>query len=285
MLTDSDGSPREANGPVTVSAVRTNGETLFEDRDASAGAELGEYVTELTSVDTDRLDMFLLTWTEADGGVYTSTAEVVGGFYFSPDEARNAAPGLTNSELYPMALLIDARNEVEQECERITGRAFVPRYKRITLDARQGLRLPDIDIRAVRRLMVGGIQSPVAVGQWGELYPLLAEQVANAGEDYQSIGTIGNGEMSPEVVVEYEYGLEAPPADLKRAVLIRFVDRLGIAKTGAPSRNEYQVIDGQIFTVTQPGVRGSLTGIREVDAVYAAYSVRRDVQAVRIGAR
>lgn len=275
-LVDSDGAPREAVGDVTVTAVRSNGEALFTDRLADPGIEYGEFVTELATSDTGELDRLTLTWAEAGGGVYTTYAEVVGGYYFSPDEARTAAPGLTDASKYPTALILDARNEVEQEAERITGRAFVPRFRRVTLDASEFVRLPDVDVRRVRSMTVGGRTAPVTVGAMGQLYPLLPSQVANAGPRYLPWGR-------GEVVVDYEYGLDEPPADLKRAALIRLVDRLGLAKSGVPSRNEYQIIDGQAFTVTQPGVRGSLTGIREVDAVYAAYAVARDVMAVRIG--
>lgn len=280
FLMDADGGYREPVGAITVSAVRANGDILFTARDAGVGIGVGEYTTDLTADDTATLDRLTVTWTEAGAGAYATTADVVGGFYFSPDEARTAAPGITDTAKYPTSLILDIRNEVEEEAERITGRAFVPRYRRVVLDARYGLRTPDIDVRKVRRLTVNGVDSPVSVGAGGQLYPLLRSQVANAGPGYPEYGYYG---VAGELVIEYEYGTDSPPADLKRAALVRFVDRLGLAKSGAPSRNEYQIIDGQAFTVTQPGVRGSLTGIREVDAVYAAYAVSRDVQAVRIG--
>lgn len=280
VLVDADGAPRTTEGAVTVTAVRGNGEDLFDGaRDAEPGIEPGEYTVMLTPEDTAELDRIELTWTDDSGGQYTTIAEIVGGFYFSPDEARKAAPGLDNLDLYPTALVLEIRNEVEQEVERITSRAFVPRYRRVVLETRRDVRVPDIDVRTVRRVTIDGRQYPLRADARGYLVGLSPEQVGNAGPGY---GWRGSGS---ELVVEYEHGLDAPPADLKRAALVRFVDRIGLAKSGAPERNEYQVIDGQVFTVTQPGVRGSLTGIREVDAVYAAYSVSSDVMAVRIGAR
>jgi hypothetical protein len=281
-LVDSDGQAREVQGAVTASVTRGNGESLIGSRTAVEGLNAGEMTIGLTAAETAVLDHLSVTWTEDGGGIYVTTVDVVGGFYFSLDEVRRASPGLTDTNRYPTPMLIDVRAEVEEEAERITGRAFVPRYRRIELDGRsgfdihQGLRIPAIDVRKLRSLSAGGRVIPASVGPSGELFPLTPEQVANAGSffDY-SYGLV-------PIVVEYEYGTDAPPPDMKRAALMRMVSRLDLAKTGVPNRNEFQVIDGKFFTVTQPGVRGSLTGIREVDAVYQAYAVSGDLVAVPI---
>lgn len=274
-LVDGDGQTRTPEGPVTVSVARGNGDTLVASRGAAPGANTGEMAVELTAAETATLDRLTLTWTEAGGGVYVTTADIVGGFYFSLDEARRASPGLTDTAKYPTALLIDTRAEVEEEAERITGRAFVPRYRRVELDPRQGMRLPFTDVRKVRLVTVGGRALPSSVGPFGELYPLTAGQVAN-GPGYFDPASAG------PIVVDFEFGMDVPPPDMKRAALIRMVSRLDLAKTGVPNRNEFQVVDGKFFTVTQPGVRGSLTGLREVDAVYQAYAVSGDLLAVPI---
>lgn len=275
-LVDGDGGPAIADA-VTVAGSRGNGSILFASRAAEASANVGEFTTDLSIADTAELDSFMLTWTADNGAEYVTFAEVVGGHYFTLDEARRAAPGLRDTDKYPNDLLIEVRNETEDECERLTKRAFVPRYRRVELDPRQGLWLPYVDVRKVRTLAIDGANVPVSVGPFGQLFPLTAEQVANAGPGYGRYAT------ALSITADIEYGMEAPPADLKRAALVRFVSRLGLAKSGVPERNEYQIVEGQVFTTVTRDARGTLTGIREVDDVYHSYAMERDFQAVRIG--
>lgn len=274
-LVDFNGQPRNATGAVTVTGRRASGAVLFDSRPAEV--EPGGLASVALSADeTAVLDSLTLTWVEEGGGTYETVADVVGGFYFSLDEARYAAPGFTDTSKYPNELMADVRQEVEEELERITGRAFVPRYRRVVLNSGTLIRPPDVDVRKIRSLNFDGRNVATSVGLDGTLYMLSASQIANAAEEYSS------GLPQYQAVIEYEYGLSSPPADLKRAALIRMVSRLGLSKSGVPDRNEYQLVDGQLFTVTQPGVRGSLTGIREVDAVYSSYSVATEVMAVPI---
>lgn len=276
-LVDSDGTPRAAVGDVTVEVKRSDDTIIVEETEADAGSDTGVFITPLTAANSESLDELSATWTEGGGGVYTTVIDVVGGYYFSLAEARRAAPNFTDKQKYSDELILKVRQEVEEECERICNRAFVPRFKRMqfafTGDGLDRLKLPNVDVRAVSAMTIDGAQvapSALVVESYGEVRYL-------AGGRFGALRPYGAG-----VIVSYEYGLDNPPADLRRAALIRFASRLSLSKTGVPDRAEFQIVDGRTFTLTTPGVRGSHTGIREVDEVYDAYAFNPQVEAATI---
>jgi hypothetical protein len=274
-LVDSDGSPRAAVGDVSVEVKRADGTVLVAETAAIAGTGVGAFTAPLTAAQASSLDELSATWTEVGGGIYQTTVDIVGGYYFSIDEARRAAPNFTDKQKYPDALVLKVRQEVEEECERICNRAFVPRFRRLSMlgNGCERLMLPNVDLRAVKALTIDGATvapSALSVQTFGEV------RYINGGR-FGWLRPTGRG-----LEVSYEYGLDSPPADLRRAALIRFASRLSLSKTGVPDRAEFQIVDGRAFTLTTPGVRGSHTGIREVDEVYDAYAYNPMVEAATI---
>lgn len=271
-LVDSDGSPRAAVGDVDVIVKRADGTELIASTSADAGSDTGVFTTPLSATETGVLDQLTATWTEQGGGSYDTVVDIVGGYYFSIGEGRRAAPGLQDTQKYPDDLMLKVRQEVEEECERICNRGFVPRFRRVSLEGNglDRLMLPNVDVRAVKSLTVDGATvaaSALTVESYGELR-------------YTAGGTFGYYTRST-LVAAYEYGLDSPPADLKRAALIRFASRLSLSKTGVPDRREWEVIDGKVFGYSKPG-NAYPTGIREVDVVYAAHAYDPQVEAAPI---
>jgi hypothetical protein len=200
------------------------------------------------------LDTLNVAWTGTVGGsivTLTDRVEIVGGFFFELAEARGSDSSLSDPLRYPTAALADKRLEVEVECERICGWAFVPRHGRIILPGIGGnvLTLPIQRLRAIRSISTT-IQPGVAalVRYDGGVFPL---------------GTAN-------IVVEFEHGWDYPPEDLKEKSMYRLRSLLNLTRSGVPDRvSSYSTPDGAVYRITLP-TRGS-TGIPEVDAVYSRH--------------
>lgn len=202
----------------------------------------------------------------------TDYAEIAGGFLFTLAEARASDTALSSVTKYPTADIVAARLEVEVECEEICDRAFVPRYRRAVLDGTGSteLVLPDHDIRTIRA-------ASIAPETGGTFTALTAAQLAALSVTSDSVLRRADGsywtEGAANVIVQYEYGLNAPPADLKREALTRLRSRLNKTRTGIPDRAvSYTVDSGGTYRLDMPGAYK--TGIPDVDAVYSRYSLR-----------
>jgi hypothetical protein len=78
------------------------------------------------------------------------------------------------------------------------------------------------------------------------------------------------------ISVAYEYGISPPPADVKRAALLRVRDLLVSINSGIPDRAvTFQVNDMGTYQLATAGRAGFETGIPEVDAILSRYDVER----------
>ncbi|MFI6162245.1 hypothetical protein ACIA59_20165 [Micromonospora haikouensis] len=270
-------------GDVTVTATGPDGLVAFTGaatRDAGSGAYTYPMPAQAS------LTLLDVAWSgTVDGAVVVERdqVEIVGGFLFSLRQGRDSDPSLRDTTKYPIADLTRARTEVEQECEWICDQAWVPRYRRVVLDGSGSvdLILPTggdewrggVLMRGVRTVRAASIAP-----RYGQpAVPLTGDQLAALAMRPGGMLRRSDGEVwtagDGNVVVEYEYGADAAPADLVRAALTRFRDRLNFDKRQVPDR-------AVSFTVAEMGTyRLSLpdkyqTGIPEVDAAYARYSRR-----------
>ncbi|GAA4626619.1 hypothetical protein GCM10023196_035590 [Actinoallomurus vinaceus] len=228
------------------------------------------------------LTVLAVAWSATIGGaavVETDTVEVVGGFMFTLSEGRNSDASLADRDKYPTADLDAKRLEVEEECERICDRSFVPRYARVTVDGSGSADLvlphPDPDrtaahVRTIRSVSMaqrsGGV--PVAFTS-AELAALVVRGDSLVSRSDGLFWAEGYG----NVVVEYEYGLDGPALELKRAAMGRLRSLLNANKTGIPDRaSSFTAGDGGTYRLDMPGAWK--TGLPAVDAVYARYSRR-----------
>lgn len=211
--------------------------------------------------------------------VETDVVEVVGGFFFTLAEGRGSDATLADRDKYPTADLDEKRLQVEEECEAICDRAFVPRYARVTLDGTGSADLilahPDPDrsvahIRKIRSVKMaaqsGGTPVDFTTGQLAALIVRNDSTITRTDGQWWDEG-YGN------VVIEYEYGLDGPPEQLRQAAMVRLRSLLNVNKTGIPDRAaSFTAGDGGTYRLTMPGAYA--TGLPQVDAVYARYSRR-----------
>jgi hypothetical protein len=223
-----------------------------------------------------------VVWSATIGGSATTTttyAEIVGGFLFTLAEARNSDEVLADTEDYPTADLVAGRLEVEVECEHICDQAFVPRYDRVVLDGTGSTRLvlkhsqPGRSVASVRTIrsvkMANALDGTFVAFTAGQLAAL---DVADDGTVIRTSGDIFT-EGRGNIIVEFEYGLDRPPADLVRQTFVRLRTVLNIPKQGVPDRtSSFTVENGGTYRLDMPGA--FKTGVPSVDAAYGRYSRR-----------
>lgn len=257
-----DETPTDASVGVTVAVTRLDGTAVSSGAATHPG--LGQYAYTVPGQST--LDSLVVDWTATSIGGAVVTArdyiEVVGGYLFGLSEARAQPPAL-DATRFPTAMLAAKRLEVEQECERICGRAFVPRFNRITLSGNNTskLILPHIDVRAVRAVKVGG--TALAGADLAAVYPL-PSGVLDRGYSYWPYGW-------NNIVVEYEHGMDYPPEDLRMAAMERLRSRLTLTSSGVPDRAiSWNSQEGGTYRISLPS--GEKTGVPDVDAAYERWT-------------
>ena len=121
-----------ATGTVTVAVTDAAGNAV-----SSGNATLSGVTYSYALAGQPLLNQLKVAWTGMFSGssvTETDYAEIVGGFFFDLARARSSDASLSDTVKYPTANLVTARQEVEDECEMICDRAFVPRYRRAVLD-------------------------------------------------------------------------------------------------------------------------------------------------------
>lgn len=260
-----------STSPVTVAITDANGTAVTSGNATSAGQ--GRYTFPLPA--QAQLQLLTVAWSGTIAGaavVETDLVEIVGGFFFTLAEGRSSDTTLADTTKYSTAQLTAARLEVEVECEEICDRAFVPRYKRVVLDGTgtSELVLGGHDIRTVRAVKVAP--------RVGETFVALsaAELAALTVTPDQVLIRTDNAtwtEGRDNVIVELEHGLDRPAEDLVRAAKVRFRSRLNIHRTGIPDRAvSFTTGEGATYRLSLPDAYK--TGLPDVDAVYARYSLR-----------
>jgi hypothetical protein len=253
----------DASAGMTVTARRLDGTAVSTGAAAHPG--LGIYTYTLPGRST--VDLLDVEWVGSVGGATVTLidrVEIVGGFLFGLAEARASDASLSDPVRYTSAMLASKRIEVEQECERICGWAFVPRFDRITASGTgtSFLTLPVQRLRTLRAL-----STRTQPGTTTVVTPFTDIAVEPGGRIVRYDGGIFPAGTS-NIVIEIEHGWDQPPEDLKDKAMYRLRSLLNLTRSGVPDRvSSYSTPDGAVYRVTLPS-RGT-TGIPEVDAVYA----------------
>jgi hypothetical protein len=249
----------DASGVVGVSVTREDG-TVVQAVNASGPSAAHEY--SFTFQGSDSLDRLDLTWTATVGGdaiiLDQDVIEVVGGFFLGLGDIREKIdPVFKDTTRYATQDLIDRRVEVEDEFERICGQAFVPRFERETLSGPEycrPLKLRWPRLRRVLSVKVGGTAFAAStVNAFG------ADPLGLLRYDGGWRWGVGN------IVVEYEHGLDRPPADIVRAFKLRMKSFLLTSRSPLPDRAE-RIATTEVGLVTLATAGKEQTGIPEVDA-------------------
>jgi hypothetical protein len=252
----------DATGDVAVAVTRLDG-TAVESGNAIGPTAAHSYSYTFGGLDV--LDELVVTWSATVGGdaviLDQDRLQISGGFYFGLAEGRAVDPALTNTTTYPTADLIARRIETEDECERICGQAFVPRFRRAVLSGagRPVLVLPDPWLRAVRAVTVNG--SVYSAGQLAALGRTPLGILRN---------TSGWPDGDSNIVVEYEHGRDHPPPEVVAGSKIRFKSLMLSGRSALPDRAE-RIATTELGLVMLASPSTDKVGIPEVDAKYGRY--------------
>jgi hypothetical protein len=262
-----DESAVSADGSVTVNIVRADGSVLLPAGTAST-VVLGVYTYDLSP--QAELGYLTVTWTGTFSGITrsnTTYCEIRGNELFSLAEARASDQSLSDATKYSTALLKECRAEVEDEFEKITGVSFVPKFKRTTRDGTGTERLI-LKQRFVRKLLSATIYGvPFTSQELAAVSPTVYGEIVRTDAGFWTSGY-------RNLVLEYEYGMDMPPADVRKAALVRLRTRVMETNSGVPSRaTSFVAAEGGTYTMATPGRAGYETGIPEVDAVLARYTL------------
>lgn len=269
----------DATGTVGVSVTRQDGSVVQTVNASGPTANVYSF----TFVGSDTLDELDLTWTATVGGdaiiLDQDIIQVVGGFYFGLSEARAIDPKFTDPARFTLQQIIDRRTEVEDECERMCGQAFVPRYARDTLSGNGGnaLKLLWPRLRRVVSITVGGNAytagqiavygpDPLGVLRFDLGRGIVMGTSSGLASSYAAGWTRGVG----NIVVEYEHGMDRPPTDIVRGAKLRMKSLLLTQQSPLPDRAE-RIATTEVGVVMLAVERYDSTGIPTVDACYGRY--------------
>lgn len=271
QIVDADGVPTVPAGGVSIDVDRADG-TMLVGSAAATVDSTGLCTYSLTPAQTATLDVLTATWfDDTTNGEWSQTIEIVGGYMFTVGDIR-AFETLGDDLTYPNAMVIRERLEVETEAEWICDRAFTPRYARITVDGNADPVI-DLGVHDIRR--VRSVRTYTSAGA-STYSSFTAAQLAGIVPVGTSIRRTDNGvfeEGYGNIVVEVEYGLDAPDKPMRTAALIRLRDRPTRPQSSLPLRTKQFQSDAGTVELNQP--EAFETGIPEVDAVYGSYSKRQ----------
>ncbi len=199
-------------------------------------------------------------WTSTSQGKRTTYAQIAGGVYATLADIR-ALADLADPARYPTARLVESRQWAQALIEDYCRVAFVPRYAReqLTGSGAPMLILP----RPRPRLLLAATVDGAAVTS-GDL----------AAWTLKPSGVVERTSAFPAgrpVVVAYEHGEDAPPADLKEACLT--LCRYWLLNRREAMFDRARAVRDELGVtyLSQPGDRRP-SGLPAVDAVLNRYA-------------
>lgn len=250
-----DENPTEADGDITVTLTAPDGTEFLTGTAAKDGTDYTFTVPPQTD-----LGFYSITWKGTFSGIVQTLGdhlEVVGGRIFTIAEARASDSKIADAAKYPAELLEQTRLEIESEFEIITGRSFVPRFRRVEGDCEP--LLTDIPLIRVIRSSAPANLLP----RWDIM----------GGHGYEG-RTYGFAYSGVPAFCEYEYGFPYVPPEVKREALTRLRSLLNAKTTSIPDRaTSFIAAEGGTYTMATPGRAGYETGVPSVDAVLQRYKI------------
>ncbi len=124
----------DADGSVTIGIVDAAGATVVAAGTSTTSAGSGVYTYALAA--QSNLKELTATWTGTWGSAmeFTTTSQVVGGFYTTPAEVRGLDSISGETSTFPAADVIDAIIYAEQIIDDYVGAPFVQRYQMDTMN-------------------------------------------------------------------------------------------------------------------------------------------------------
>lgn len=238
------------------------------------GADSGTLRLVLTPDLTAQVNDLTAMWTFTVGGAAqaaTTYHRIVGDVLFTLGEARAFDGGaLGSTASYPDPDILAARDRIAEAFAEICGVAFGARYARdiVDGDGSDSIRVGNGRVLAVRSIRTR------SAGAWtaltgAELADLTVYPTSVICRD--TLGTFPAGRRNVEV--EYEYGLQPVPAEIRLAALRLLRDQL--VKSPLDDRATSQAGEFGTFSLATAGRNGSYFGLPLVDEVLNRYRAER----------
>lgn len=252
--------PQNPDGPPTVAVVNGAGTSIASGTSQQVGSDTTLFKFTLTPVNLANLDVYTATWTATIGGVtdtYTTYFEAVGGFLFTIEELRAFDPQITATN-FTDARVRDARAQASQRIETLCGVSFRLRGNRFTVNGSgdRDLYLEHFQPQTFISGTIDGIA--LTAGEITDI-TLYASGLATR----KTLGSWTSGDRN--VVVYYTHGYTQAPLAIRRAAML--LARAILVPFNVPDRATALSTDEGTFTLSTPGLNGSLTGLPEVDAI------------------
>lgn len=256
----------DADGDVDVVVKDANGDTMTSG--TATNQAVGHYTFTLAA--QSQVKELTVLWSgeiSSDAFEEQTFAQVIGGHYISLRDLRDVQ-GADDQTAFPDTELIAARTVAEQLVDDFTEKAWSKRYAREVHDGNDHTYL-FVDRTPAREL--------IAVTIGGTAATLTDWTIQDTGL-IRTDGDVFTTEpiAGQNVVVEYVYGEDRPPADLARAVLRLARHILLSTDTSIPDRARLMTTEFAQFHLVMAN-RDYPTGLPEVDAVLNRY--RRELPA------
>ncbi len=135
-----DGSPQTGKS-ITVTVTDLDGNTVKSGSATEDGAT-GYYEFTIDALDAPDVALWDSVWDDGADQVVTERLEVVGGWLFTELAARSYDNGaMANVTDYPDSDILDERDRLTDIIETLTGRSWVPRFRRFVLEGSGSRRL------------------------------------------------------------------------------------------------------------------------------------------------
>lgn len=266
-----DETPIDA-GVVTVTVTNASGATVSTGTASTASTGVYTYPLPPQSA----LGPLTVAWVGASLS-QTTHEDVIGSPLFNLPDLRAADRAFADTAKFPTAALSAARSAVTDEFARICGRSFVPKGDTYatTLDNTGFLLLPHADVTNLLSVTIDGIAQDVTTLQLDPIGKVTGLPKLQAAACQMWDGSIGLGSPGPgRVVAAYEYGFTYVPNDLYRAAVQRARFILASIASGIPDRaTSFVATEGGTYSLATPGSGVWQTGIPDVDAVLARYTI------------
>ena len=267
---DGLGEPADP-GVVTVTISRADG-TVIAAATATTGVGTAARTVTLTAAQTATLDRLTATWVAAGVTVATTEIDVVAAPWFANAELRAVEASVASEAAYPAAKVAAARLQVEAFFERCTGRRFSPGYTFQTVPGTgtADLFLPHPDLRRVRSAVLyddlaGVAVETLAAGELAAFQPSPVGRLTRWGSTWSSRW----------VRVGWEWGLPAPPPDVRRQAMRLCRELLVNEPKGAVPDNAVNWSSTELgwsAVLVTPGVRGAHTRLPSVNECIDAWT-------------
>lgn len=268
---DQDGEPTSP-GTVTVEVVsEASGTVVLAAGTATVTpTDATTRTVALSPAQTASLDRLKCTWTDSGTVAATTYVEIVGGYWASVAELRDGDEKIQSGNRFSPDLVIAKRKAAEDLFEDVTNQAWVPRYAWARVDGTGSgsLVLPHPYVRQIRS--VRSYSNATTYTDW------TAPEIASVPESPSGVVERTDGGVwdcgRGNLLVEFEHGHDRPPHDLADAFARYVRAKLTSTKSAIPDRaTSFQSGEGGTYSLTTPGIRGSVTGIPEVDEVLDRY--------------